>query len=79
MSVSLTKEAVQHMAETAPMYRYGSEELKAIHANRDAQGRYTEYQVYVVHHPGVNGGPEHWTLNITYIGQVVPAMHDIEM
>jgi hypothetical protein len=79
MAVTLTQEAVKHMAETAPVFPYGSEELKAIHAKRDERGRYTEYQVYVVHHPAVNGGAEHWTLNITYIGQVVPAMHDIVM
>ncbi|RQR65610.1 hypothetical protein DIE18_03950 [Burkholderia sp. Bp9125] len=78
MRTTLSQDDVQRLAETAPVYVFGSEELKAIHAKRDRQGRYTEHQVYVVHHPAVNGGAEHWTLNMTCIGQVVPAMHDIE-
>ena len=78
MRTTLPQEDVQRLAESAPMYEFGSEELEAIHSKRDRQGRYTEHQVYVVHHPAVNGGHEHWTLNMTCIGQVVPVMHDIE-
>jgi hypothetical protein len=78
MRARLSPDDVRRLAESAPVYVFGSEELKAIHAKRDRQGRYTEHQVYVVHHPAVNGGTEHWTLNMTCIGQVVPAMHDIE-
>ena len=73
----MTDEQIHELAASAPVFRFGSEELEAIHAKRDAQGRYTEHLVYVVYHPSVNGGPEHWTLNITLIGQVVPAIHDI--
>jgi hypothetical protein len=78
MPVILTKDTIRRLAETAPVYRFGAEELKEIHARRDRRGQYTEYQVYVVYHPPVNGGCAHRTLNITYIGQVVPAMHDLD-
>lgn len=75
---TMTQEDVQRLAASAPVYTFGSAELEAIHAKRDRRGRYTEHQVYVVHHPAVNGGDEHWTLNITFIDQVVPAMYDIK-
>ena len=78
MSAELSQEDVQRLAASAPVYQFGSEELEAIHAKRDRFGRYTEHQTYVVHHPAVNGGCEHWTLNMTCVGQVVPAMFDIE-
>jgi hypothetical protein len=75
---TMPQDVLHRLANEAPVFTFGSEELEAIHAKRDAKGRYTDYQVYVVYHPSVRGGAEHWTLNQTFIGQVVPDMHDID-
>jgi hypothetical protein len=78
MTTRLTHEQVIALLKDAPVHRFGATELDDIHRKRDERHRYTHYQAYVVFHPGVRGGPSHHTLNVTFVGQLVPDMYDIE-
>lgn len=73
----------EHAAELAPFlpeYRFGSEDLKELHAkNRGCDGRYNNLHPvhYVVFHEGLRGMPSFKTLNTLVYGQLVPKTADL--
>lgn len=63
--------------EAVPMYAFGGQGLRALHATtREPGGRWHRAATYVVRHNGVNGAAT-YTLNRTHPGQCSVSMTDI--
>lgn len=78
--MQLSPERVQQLAAMAPVYRFGSAELEALHRkNRDHDHRYKPgvHEIYVVVHGSCLGSQSFRTLNIICGGNLVPYIHDI--
>lgn len=74
----MTPEQIKQRAAVAQEFVFGTPALDALHRSlRAPNGTYANYAEYVVLHRSLNGSKDFRTLNITYIGQVVPASFDI--
>lgn len=76
----MTQDWIKELASTAPVYRFGSQELAELHKkNRGADGLYKigTHEVYVVYFPACNGVAAFRTLNVISGGHVGPAIHDL--